>query len=337
MAWQSRKILKGYKFLSIFLVIITFLSVVACNTNIVEREARHTSPNVLRSAVETKVVNDALGKVEIPINPKRIVVLDEHQILDPVLALGIKPIGVISCQGCEEDFRGIPNELVSGISRVGYLGEPSLEKIAALKPDLILARTWIKDSYDILSRIAPTIIIDSLNMYNFKERLKYIAQVLERNSRAEELLIQYQGRIRELREKLGDQIETKTISMIYVAGSADIFYSYKPTLFTYGQIIEDVGLKLPLDQQNQKEWELTLSIEVLPKYDADFLFIMTEQLSTEFKDANSKSLSFLKHPIWSQLKAVKNNQVYKVNWTVGGPIGANRVIDDLFKYLVNTP
>ncbi|NJR38046.1 MAG: hypothetical protein HC781_03330 [Leptolyngbyaceae cyanobacterium CSU_1_4] len=73
---------------------------------------------------------------------------------------------------------------------------------------------------------------------------------------------------------------------------------------------------------------------MLPEYDADVLFLMTEHLTADFKASNPESLSFLKRPIWSQLKAVQNNQVYKVNWTVGGVIGANRIIDDLSKYLV---
>ncbi len=85
---------------------------------------------------------------------------------------------------------------------------------------------------------------------------------------------------------------------------------------SYRQILSDVRLKLI--QQSQKQLELTLSIEVLHKHDADILFIMTEQLNQDFKAANPESLSFLQKPIWSKLKAVQHQQVYKVNWTVGG-------------------
>jgi len=172
-------------------------------------------------------------------------------------------------------------------------------------------------------------------MYDFKDRLRYVAQVLGKSDRAEELLTQYQNRIQKLRQQLGKQLETKTISVIYLAGSADIFYSYRPDFATYGQILGDVGLRLI--QKNQKQPELTLSVEVLPKDDADILFVMTEHLSQFFKKANAEPLSFLQKPIWSTLKAVKNKQVYRVNWSVGGAIGANRIIDDLFKYLVKIP
>jgi len=329
--------LSCFKFLSVFLSTIAVLVFTACNGNTTKIETRQTSSTALQVPVETKVVSHALGEVEIPVNPKRIVVLDESLLLDPVLALGVEPVGVLSCQGCEEDFRGIPDELVSEIPRVGYLGEPSLEKIIALKPDLILVRTWAEDSYDLLSRIAPTVMIDFFSLYDFKERLRYVAQALGKSDRVEELLSQYQDRIQKLRQQLGNQLETKTIAVIYLKGAADVFYTYNPDFLAYGQIINDVGLKFPLVQQNQKGWELTISIEALPEYDADVLFVMTEHLSTEFKEANPEPLSFLKQPIWSKLKAVQNNQVHRVNWTVGGPIGANRIIDDLYRYLANTP
>jgi len=42
-------------------------------------------------------------------------------------------------------------------------------------------------------------------------------------------------------------------------------------------------------------------------------------------------------PLWSQLEAVQQGNIYQVNgsyWIGTGPIAANLVIDDLFRYLV---
>jgi iron complex transport system substrate-binding protein len=84
-----------------------------------------------------------------------------------------------------------------------------------------------------------------------------------------------------------------------------------------------------------KNGVLSLSIETLPEYDADFLFV-----SKEFKrhSENSNLLSFLKQPIWSTLKAARNKQVYVGQWGgVGGPITANQFFDDLYEHFVNSP
>ncbi|MEH2443971.1 ABC transporter substrate-binding protein [Nostoc sp.] len=72
-----------------------------------------------------------------------------------------------------------------------------------------MALTWLKNSYKLLSNIAPTVMIDFPKMYDFKERLRYVAQVLGKSDRAEELLTHYQNRIQKLRQQLGKQLEKK--------------------------------------------------------------------------------------------------------------------------------
>ncbi|MBE9112770.1 iron-siderophore ABC transporter substrate-binding protein [Nodosilinea sp. LEGE 07298] len=312
------------------------LAIAACNNSTPDIAAEHTN-SAVRSPAETKIVSHALGEIEIPINPQRVVVLDDQVLLDPVLALGVEPVGALSCFDCEEDFRGIPGDLVTDISDVGTGGEPSLETILSLKPDLIVAREWQTSSYDLLSDIAPTVVVDYYSLSDFKERLRYFGQILGKSDHAERLLAQYQKRVEQLQQQLGEQLETSTISVIRLMGSTDVFSTSKPGLFTFSQIIGDVGLKLTKIQQDQEENDLTFGIETLPKHDADFLFIATHHPLTEVEEANADPLFFLNQPIWSQLKAVQNKQVYKVYWDVGGPIGANRVIDDLYKYMVNTP
>jgi iron complex transport system substrate-binding protein len=58
-------------------------------------------------------------------------------------------------------------------------------------------------------------------------------------------------------------------------------------------------------------------------------------------DSDQEFLAKLKQkPLWQRLQAVQQNRVYIVsfsNWTGGSLLAANAVIDDLFKYLVNSP
>ncbi|GJD15205.1 ABC transporter, ferrichrome binding protein [Rivularia sp. IAM M-261] len=292
-----------------------------------------TGKSIVQAPIATKIVSDAFGKVEIPLHPQRIIVLDDHTYLDPVLALGIKPVGIMSCYGCNEDYRGIPDDLVASIPDVGRVLQPSLERIIYLKPDLILSYDFQKNSYPQLSEIAPTIAIDYFSVVNFKERLMYFARLLGKRARAEEILAQYEDRIQQLRQELGKKLENKTVSIIYLSGS-QTFTVYKPDDMNHSQILQDAGLQFTQAQISQKQHYLTLNIEALPMYDADYLFIVNNSWT---KSDNQTNLSRLKQPIWSTLKAVQNNQVYLVKWDIGGTIGANRVIDDLYKYLVSIP
>lgn len=188
-----------------------------------------------------------------------------------------------------------------------------------------------RNYYELLSAIAPTVLIDFHEVKDYQERLRYLAQILGKNARAEEILNQYQERIQELQQQLGERLEKVTISVIYLQ-EKQIFSTYGPSSpLVSMRVIQDIGLNVTLAQQHNSDF-LQHSIETLPDHDADVLFVMTYRTRD-----NPEPYSFLQQPIWSQLKAVQNQQVYEVNWHVGGPLGANRVIDDLFKYLVSTP
>ncbi|MBE7385503.1 MAG: iron-siderophore ABC transporter substrate-binding protein [Leptolyngbya sp. SIO1E4] len=310
------------RFLLFFLAAFTVLIVNACTHNTAQLEGQETSATTMSAA--TKVVEDAFGSVEVPLHPQRIVVLDDHTFLDPVLALGIKPVGVVSCAPiCLEPFRGIPNELVADIPDVGINAmEPSLEKIINLNPDLILANELNEKIYEQLTAIAPTVLSDYYKIADFKERLQHFAQILGREDQVENILAQYEERIQKLRQQLGTKIETKTISILYFYNSQIV--ASRESL-THYQVLSDVGLQFTQAHQNVGTSWNPLSLEALPDYDADYLFLIT----------SDESLSFLEQPVWSTLKAVQNNQIHAVKWDVGGPIGANRVIDDLYKYLVS--
>jgi iron complex transport system substrate-binding protein len=322
--------------LLLLLITAIFLTITAYNISwqkqISSTPMQTGKSTLAQKPIVTKIVSDAFGQVEIPLHPQRVVVLDDHTYLDPVLALGIKPVGIMSCDGCDENYRGIPDDLVAGIPDVGIASHPSLERILSLKPDLILADNFQKNSYPQLSTIAPTIGVDYLDVVDFKERLRYFAQILQKRNHAEEILAQYEGRIQKLRQELGTKLEESTVSIIYPLG-LQTFNVYRPEDMNHSQILKDVGLQFTQAQETQKQHILKVNIETLSVYDADYIFIVKNSWT---KSDNQKNSSLFKQPIWSTLKAVQNNQVYLVKWDIGGLIGANRIIDDLRKYLVHT-
>jgi iron complex transport system substrate-binding protein len=77
-----------------------------------------------------------------------------------------------------------------------------------------------------------------------------------------------------------------------------------------------------------------ISLEELEKADGDILFVTTfSRTGKKFLEKKQKE------PLWKTLKAVKKNQVYYVDymaWAATNMLGTDAVIDDLFKYLVNT-
>ncbi|MFB2772367.1 iron-siderophore ABC transporter substrate-binding protein [Pelatocladus sp. BLCC-F211] len=255
-------------------------------------------------------------------------------ILDPLLALGIKPIGATSYwQHKGIKFRGLSAEQSQGIELVGSVTQPSLEKILMLKPDLILAREGNNTLYNLLSKIAPTVIIDRSKFEtSFKDNLQFIAQVLGEEEKAKQVLDQYQKRIIELQKQIEQQLKKIKVSVIgYNYSGKDLFFVSNLNV-VYNQVLTDIGIRrLPIIE-NQKNYSVTLSIEALKKYDTDIIFVINY--------AKTPLSHYLQHPLWSSLKAVKNKRVYEVKpdvWASFGPLGVNKILDDLFKYLINTP
>ncbi|KQR36193.1 ABC transporter substrate-binding protein [Deinococcus sp. Leaf326] len=127
-----------------------------------------------------------LGTVDLPNTPRRVVVL-EYAYADDVSALGLKPVGWAR----EADVPDYLGRQLAGVPNVGTRAQPSLEKILALKPDLILADTGQhKNIYAQLSRIAPTI---SLNVFRSDYQgqlgaLSTLGRALGREPQAQRLL-----------------------------------------------------------------------------------------------------------------------------------------------------
>ncbi|KAM3091328.1 iron-siderophore ABC transporter substrate-binding protein [Phormidesmis sp. 146-35] len=312
------------------IVILSFLLVTACNSPSIQR---HTVLTQQIAASKCRVAEHELGKTCIPVKPRRIIVLNPSLILDPVVALGFKSsiIGI----NCYESWTSeecitpgfIPHEL-KGIDIVSIGYQPSLERILALKPDLILMLTDdFRQIYQQLSAIAPTVSITyNDGQLSFKDNFREIARLLDREKIAENLLIQYQKRVVEIRKQFSTQLKNKEISVLIYNGGQ---FTTSASQAIYFQIFKDIGVKIKPIFLTQASYT-PFSIETIDDYDADILFIANfDRRPVSF---------FLEHPLISSLKAAKNGRIHIIDgrevWDVFGPIGVNRLLDRLSKYLL---
>ncbi|BDG17669.1 iron-siderophore ABC transporter substrate-binding protein [Thermus brockianus] len=105
-----------------------------------------------------RVAHD-LGEVCVAKPPERVAVLDWCP-LEDLLLLGVRPVAGADLA----DFpKWVKMRLPEGILDVGGRTSPSLERLASLKPDLILGYTGFQGRlYPELSRLAPTALYDYL-------------------------------------------------------------------------------------------------------------------------------------------------------------------------------
>jgi iron complex transport system substrate-binding protein len=297
-----------------------------------ERDRAGETTPTTEATSATRTVGHALGETEIPADPRRVVVLNQYSLLEYLLLVGVTPVASTGDPAADYPYGHWLRGMTEGVEMVGGTEEPNLEAIAALEPDLILANPWQEDVYDELSGIAPTVAVP-LSYRNYEEEFRYVAGLVGREEEAEEVIARHHERLEEFKAAMGDRLRELEVSVarvfpdqIRVEGTGS---GYVPFLF------EQAGLRRP--KAHQVEDGLELSLEQLPKIDGDVLFIYSAA-NAELAPENAEARQALwQHPLWKNLRAVKNGRVYFVDsflWAGGGMLWAERVLDELFRYLV---
>jgi len=305
----------------ILLVILTFSVVLACTSRSVQ-----VFPSPV--AADCRMIQHALGETCVPAQPQRVITLGDQSLGD-ALALGVKPIASIVY------FDDPPPYLAGYLESIESLGkeeQPNLEKILALKPDLIVGIKYSTEAiYNQLSQIAPTVVDDWEGHPSWRDHFDFVAEVLGKTEEAKRVWASYHQRIDSLKAALGDRLQDLEISFVHICcGTLDIDLKNSFN----GSILADVGVRRPPAQAVSIAGGITLlSEERLMDIDGDILFV-----ATAGEESTQKLAELKQKPLWKNLRAVQQNRVYPVNyptWRGGNLLAADAVIDDLFKYLVN--
>ncbi|RRO19432.1 iron-siderophore ABC transporter substrate-binding protein [Saccharopolyspora rhizosphaerae] len=271
---------------------------------------------------QSRVVQHAKGQTNVPEKPQRVVVLDTGE-LDAVLALGVKPIATV-LPDANSQLQPYLAEKAGNIEVVGTIGSPNLEKIAALKPDLILSsKTRDDEHYDALSAIAPTVFAETVGK-TWKDNFLLDAEALGKRAEADRILADYQTRAAEI----GKQAGGRKVSMLRFT-PGDIRLYGKGSFI--GTILADAGFNRPDNQLGDSTFS-KLSREQVSQADGDMLFYAA------YGDNARRQMGEVTNSVqWSTLNAVRSGHAIEVpdgTWYLGlGPIAANLVLDDLEKHV----
>lgn len=303
----------------LLLAIMVMLS--GCNNSQKTTEAEKTSAKT--SNQETRTIKHEMGETEMKNTPKKIVTL-ELSFVDSLNALGIKPIGI-----SDDNKKDMITKLVGqemDYTSVGTREQPNLEVISSLQPDLIIADAERhKGIYKDLQQIAPTIVLKSRES-TYQENLdsfKTIAKAVNKEDAAAKRLSEHEKTIKELKSKLTVDSNMTVLPAVVRDTS---FQAHTSSSYD-GELLERMGLKNAI-QQKQPHAEMNL--EQLVEIDPDVLLLANNEgklLTDEWKD----------NPLWKDLKAVKNGQVYSVDrdlWTrYRGVVSAEAIAKDTLNML----
>lgn len=278
----------------------------------------------------THTVKTANGPVQVPKAPKRVVVLDTAE-LDSAVTLGVKPLGATTALPGKPFLGYLPKEKIAGVENVGVIAQPNMEKVAALKPDLILTnKERDADRYDELSKIAPTVMTKTTG-YPWKENFQLHAAALGKKAEAKKVLAAYEERTKKVTAALGGEKKaaaTETSVIRFQEGADTRVYGEKAYIAT---ILDDVGLGRPAVAKKAKDFgglAMDVSPEQVDKGDADVVFYTS--YGSPKKSGEAKSV---KSPLWKNMRAVKADKAFHVEdelWIQGiGYTAAAKILDEM--------
>lgn len=283
-------------------------------------------------------IKHAMGTAELKETPKRVVVLTNEG-TEALIALGIKPVGAVQSWLGDPWYDHIKDDM-DGVEVVGVEHEVNLEKIASLKPDLIIGSKIRQEAvYDKLNAIAPTVLSETLRG-DWKENFKLYAKALNLEEKGNDVIAEFDKNTEDLKAKLGDKVNQEVSIVRFMAGTTRIYYTDSFS----GVIFDQLGFKRAEQQKelftaDNKLGNLAIEVgnEVIPKMDGDILFYFTYAPEGD-KQALSTAKEWMNDPLWKNLDAVKNGNAHEVSdatWnTAGGVIAANKMLEDIEKIML---
>lgn len=281
------------------------------------------------TALAGEITHD-LGTTDVPDAPERVVVL-EFSFIDALVSVGMAPVGIADDNKAERVMEVYGNVLGEDWTSVGTRKTPSLEVIASLQPDLIIADTTRHtDAYDTLSQIAPTIVLDSLGG-DYHDSVAQMAVIGEAIGKPDAMT----ARIADHKTLMADYVAQIAPKVKDVAGQFGVtnatgLYLHSPTSYN-GSLLEMFGFSSNMTPGEGGVYEtnyVQTTLEQLSELDPDLLIL------GEYTDPSATD-NWAGEPLWQALSAVKSGEVHYVtanNWSrLRGMVAAELTAADLLK------
>jgi iron complex transport system substrate-binding protein len=272
-------------------------------------------------------VEHAFGNTEIKQAPKRVVSLG-YTDDQAILAFGVKPVGMV------DQYTNPPGQSPDINTQWPWLkanwgdtrpevvmnngdAAPNYEKVASLRPDLIIAVYSDIDqaAYDRLSKIAPTVGRTKAEKEPFsapwQDNALQIAKALGKPDEAAKAIERIDGKVAEIR-KANPEFATKTaVAVSWYKNSIAPF----TTTDVRGRLLTNLGFKgvTEIDKIADGKFYTTLSPERVDLVNVDRIFVIGDA-------ADQQALK--NFPLFANLSAVREGRVSYLLDSEGPAVGA---------------
>ena len=261
-------------------------------------------------------VKDAKGEFTFDKTPSRVVAL-EYSFVDALAQVGVSPVGVADDNKVDRILPQV-REKIAAWQSVGTRSQPSLEVIASLKPDLIIADPSRHTAvFEELKKIAPTVMFDSRHE-SYQENLETaqkIGDLVGKSAEMKAKINEHNDYIANIAKNLG--VQGKKAS--FGTSREDKFNIQNDNGYV-GSFLTTLGFAPTKLNSDQAFVEINLEQLVMEK--PEYLFI------AHYRD-ESIARKWEAEPLWKAIPAVKANHVYSVDsdmWARGRGLEASKIM-----------
>ncbi|MEU0126589.1 iron-siderophore ABC transporter substrate-binding protein [Streptomyces sp. NPDC006289] len=309
-------------------VAVAALSLAACGTTEPSSDASATADKpagkiTLTDATGTKVTLDG---------PATKVVATEWNVVEDLVSLGVAPVGVADVKGYTAWNTAAP--LTGAPKDIGTRGEPSIDTVAALAPDLVVATSDLSPAVvKQLRKVAPVLELTAADAADqigtMNDGIDLIAKATGKETQADTLKKDFETSIAEGKKALADA----GLGGAEIASADGYVQSNQVSIRAYtggsllGAVNERLGLKNAWTVEGDKSYGLaTTDVEGLTGLgDVRFTYVAN--------DADGDAFTGLaKNAVWKSLPFVKDGHVHRLPdgvWMFGGPRSMEAYIDSL--------
>ena len=282
-----------------------------------------------QGALAGEITHD-LGVTQVPDAPQRVVVL-EYSFIDALASVGMVPVGIADDNKAERVMGVYGEVLGEGWTSVGTRKTPSLEVIASLQPDLIIADTTRHSAaYETLGQIAPTIVLDSLggDYHASVAQMQLIGEAIGKPEEMAARIAAHKATMADYAAKIAPH--AAGVAAQFGVVNATGLYLHSPVSYN-GSLLEMLGFSSKMTPGEGGVYEtnyVETTLEQLSELDPDLLIL------GEYTDP-SKTDEWAGEPLWQALTAVQTDQVHYVtanNWSrLRGMVAAELTAADILQ------
>lgn len=264
---------------------VTLAVVVLALAGLVAWFTLRPGPEAAREVAGGQLVKHAAGTTRIPANPRSVLVFDPAS-LDILDALGVpvKGVGGRNLPGYLARYAAPPHE------NVGSLFEADMEKVAAIKPDLVIVGGRSRRQYDVLAPVAPTIDMSNGEGDRVEATIRkteQLAAIFGKQERGAELIAALRAAIERARKVAAGA--GRGLVILTTGGRMSAFTPEPDSRF--GFVHSAFGVTPAMPEKASGAHGNRVTAEFIRQVDPDWLFVIDRDTATGRVDAEGNPVA----------------------------------------------